>query len=191
MEDFRGKLIKTRCRNNSQNHYFYPHQAVRELFTPNIVYEIFRDQNIEPHAIEPAVRYLLDVGGRRIFAILALIRGSHLFLDFIKDDKLQRGDPDYKLPFNKDQLEGLLPFPTSTEFWDKQWEFTAPFFSESVFARVLPPEFILPFLNEEDLGEGALGRVYNVQIEQSYLPCGPSWRGEVRSIVLGDCILHS
>ena len=185
MEDFRGKLMKTRCRNNSQNHYFYPHQAVRDLFTPKVVYEIFRDQKLEPHAIEPAVRYLLDIGGRRIFAILALIRGSHLFLDFIKDDKLQRGDPDYRLPFKKDQLEGLLPFPTSAEFWDKQWEFTAPFFSESVFARVLPDEFILPFLNEEYLGEGALGRVYSVQIEQSYLPYGPSWQGEVRSIAPG------
>ena len=186
MEDFRGKLMDTRCRNRQQNHYFYPHQAVHELITPKVVYEILGDSTFKPYAIESAAKYLFDIGGRRIFAILALIQRPHLFLDFIKDDQLQRGDPDHKLPFKKGQLNHLLPSPTSEEFWDKQWEFTAPFFSDSVFARVLPDEFVLPFLKEEDLGEGALGRVYNIQIEQSYLPPGPSWQGEV-SFIAPEC----
>jgi hypothetical protein len=183
MEDFREKLIDTRSRNKTQNHYFYPHQAVHDLITPEVVYKILENDKFEPYTIDSAAQYLINVGGRRIFAILALIQRPHLFLNFIKDDQLQRGDPDHKLPFEKGQLKQLLPSPTSEEFWDKQWEFTAPFFSESVFARVLPDEFILPFLKEEDLGEGALGIVYNVQIEQSYLPPGSSWHGEVRSVV--------
>ena len=186
MEDFRGKLMDTRCRNSQQNLYFYPHQGVHELITPKAVYEILGNSALKPYAIESAARYLFDIGGRRIFAILALIQRPHLILDFIKDDQLQRGDPDHKLPFKKGQLKHLLPSPTSEEFWDKQWEFTAPFFSDSVFARVLPDEFVLPFLKEEDLGEGALGRVYNIQIEQSYLPLGPSWQGEV-SFIASEC----
>lgn len=179
MDDFRAKLLDIRCRNNSQNHYFYPHQAVHELVTSKVIYNILRNHEFEPFATESIVQYLEDTGGRRIFAILTLIQRPYLILNFIKDDQLQRGDPDHKLPFNENQLKDLLPPPTSTEFWDKQWEFTAPFFSESVFARVLPDEFILPFLDEELVAEGALGRVYKVQIEQSYLPPGTSWQGEV------------
>ena len=181
MDKLRGKLIDIRCRNNDQNHYFYPHQAVHELISPRVIHEIFTDQKLEPFAIDSAVQYLADVGGSRIFAILILIQRPHLFLEFIKDDQLQRRDPDHKLPYKKEELKHLLPSPTSEEFWDKQWEFTAPFFLESVVARVLPNEFVLPFLKENDLGEGSFGRVSNVQIEQSYLPSGSSWQGEVRS----------
>lgn len=179
MEDFRRQLMGIRCRNNKQNHYFYPHRIVHQLVTSKVIHEILKNEKVEPYAIKSAAQYLLNTGGRRIFAILALVQRPQLILHFIKDDQLQQGDPDHKLPFKKELLEDLIPSPTSEDFWDKQWEFTAPFFSESVFARVLPDEFILPFLNEEDFGEGALGRVYKVQIEQSYLPPGPSWQGEV------------
>ena len=176
MEDFRQKLMETRCRNEYQNHYFYPHQAVHDLVTSETVHEILKDNKLKPHTIESAVQYLSNIGGRRIFAILALIHRPHLISVFIENDQLQRGDPDHKLPFKKGQLKDLLSSPTLEDFWDKQWELTAPFFSESVFARVLPDEFVLPFLKEEELGEGSLGRVYSVQIEQSYLPSDPSWQ---------------
>lgn len=176
MEDFRQKLMETRRRNEYQNHYFYPHQAVHDLVMSENVHGLLKHNKLKPYMIDSAVHYLIKIGGRRIFAILALIQRPHLFSAFIENDQLQRGDPDHKLPFKKEQLKDLLPPTTLEDFWDKQWEFTAPFFSESVFARVLPDEFVLPFLKEEELGEGSLGRVYTVQIEQSYLPPGPSWQ---------------
>ena len=181
MDKLRGRLIDVRCRNDEQNHYFYPHESVHGLITSEIVRKVLVDNRVKPYELESAARYSADIGGRRIFAILVLIQQPQLYLEFIRNDKLQRGDPDHKLPYGKEQLKRLLPFPTSEEFWDKQWEFTAPFFSESVIARVLPDEFILPYLKKEYLGEGALGQVFKIQIEQSYLPVDSSWQGEVCS----------
>ena len=116
MEDFRQKLMETRCRNEYQNHYFYPHQAVHDLVTSESVHEILRDNKLKPYTIDSAVQYLIKTGGRRIFAILALIQRPHLFSAFIENDQLQRGDPDYKLPLKKGELKDLLPSPTLEVF---------------------------------------------------------------------------
>jgi hypothetical protein len=183
LEDLHVKLNDIRCKNEDQNHYFFPHQAVCELIDPGIVRKTLGvgSNRVEPYDLEEAARYIDERGGRRTFAILVLLKRPDLFPNFIKDDQLQGSDPDHKLPYGQEKLEALLCPPVSHEFWDKQWEFTAPFFSESLFARVLPDEFILPFLKKDKLlGTGALGRVFEIVIERSYLPSGSSWQGEVR-----------
>lgn len=186
MEELHVKLNEIRCRNEDQNHYFYPHQAVCELIEPSVVHKTLEGKKIKPYEAEEAAHYVIERGGRRTFAILILLRMPHLFPRFIKDDKLQHADLDHKMPYGIEKLEQLLPPPASHEFWDKQWEFTAPFFSESLFARVLPDEFILSFLKKDKLlGTGALGQVFEILIEPSYLPAGPSWQGKVDC----DCAL--
>ncbi len=183
IDDLHVKLNKIRCRNEDQNNYFYPHQAVRQLINPSVVRKTLKSKHIKPYEVEEAARYLLERGGCRTFAILVLLQRPHLFPQFIKDDRLQHADLDHRMPYSLEKLEGLLSPPISSEFWDKQWEFTAPFFSESSFARVLPDEFVLPFLKKDTLvGTGALGHVYEIVIEPSYLPASPSWQGQVGTI---------
>ena len=55
-----------------------------------------------------------------ICAILVLIQRPRLVLEFIKDDQLQRRDPDHKLPNKNENLKYILPSPTLEEFRDKQ-----------------------------------------------------------------------
>ena len=180
MEALRVKLNNIRCRNEDQNHYFYPHRAIYELINSDITQKILEFYRVKPYEIKEAGSYIAERGGRRVFAILVLLKEPQIFPKFIKDDNLQNSDLDHRLPYTREKLEELLEAPISHEFWDKQWEFTAPFFSPSSFARVLPDEFILPFLNKDKLlKKGAFGKVFEIEIERSYLPSGLPWQGKV------------
>jgi hypothetical protein len=80
---------------------------------------------------------------------------------------MQRGPIDHHLPFEFTKLEKLLGLLVAEEFYDKQWEFTAPSFSGSVIPRKLPNEFVLPFVSDEWVGE-SFGAVHRIQVERSY-----------------------
>ena len=180
MDDLRRLLFEIRCRNESQNHYFYPHAKVEKLVSPEAVRRVLAECKVEPYRIHEASQYITDIGGHRIFAILVLIQAPNRFIDSIKHDSLQHSNPDHKLPIKLEQLQWLSAV-AAQEFYDRQWEFTAPFFSESALERVLPDNFVLPFLGKEiALGEGAFGQVFQINIEQSYRSSGALWQKEVR-----------
>jgi len=107
---------------------------------------------------------------------LVHIRQTKSIRQFIENDQFQGSSIDRGLPFDKAKLRGILSPATANEFYERQWHFVAPKFSESVFTRTLPPEMILPFIKQQPLGEGGFGDVYNIEIASSHqlFPC-MSW----------------
>jgi len=102
---------------------------------------------------------------------LVHIRQTKSIRQFIENDQFQGSGLDRGLPFDKDKLLGILSVPvTAKEFYEQQWHFVAPKFSESVFTRTLPPKTILPFIKQQQqhLGEGGFGSVYNIEIASSH-----------------------
>jgi serine/threonine protein kinase len=155
---------------NVQNHYFIPSNSVLEVMKSVDIREILVESGLDDPYIEETVK-LIRNGAWNVFAILALIREPQYIINFIKDDRLQRSSIDSRLPFELKNLKVLLgDLSAAEDFYDEQWGFAAPFFSGSIFNRVLPSEFILPYLQDQNLegDEGGFGVVYRIQVEHSY-----------------------
>ena len=166
MDTLYSSISKIR-RKNADRRYFAPSNLVRQAMTSESVRKVLLDSQIELHHVNEAVEIIRN-GAWNIFAILVLIKQPWSIVGFIEDDRMQRGPIDHHLPFELSKLQDLLDETMAQDFHDKQWEFTAPFFSGSVFKRVLPDDFVMPFLSDEDLGEGSFGAVHRIQVECSY-----------------------
>lgn len=172
MEKLREGLHKVRQVNPTTNHYFTPNYRVHETLTPELVRQSLLECAVEQHQVDEAIQIILE-GAWNVYAILVMIRKPQYILAFIKDDHLQRSTIDDKLPLDVEKLKKVLNDPvTAEEFYDRQWGFTAPLFSKSVFIRSLPDQFILPFLADVKLGEGSFGKVYKIQVEHSFQSFG-------------------
>jgi hypothetical protein len=168
MEALSRGLHTVRRENPTTNHYFTPSHLVRETLKPELIRQSLLDCAVEQHQVDEATQVIIE-GAWNVYAILIMIRKPQYILAFIKDDHLQRSTIDNKLPLSLERLNKVLKDPiTVDEFYDKQWGFTAPLFSKSVFIRSLPDKFVLPFLTDVELGEGSFGKVYKIQIEHSF-----------------------
>lgn len=127
--------------------------------------------HMEWYHVNEVVQIIIN-GAWNVFAILFLMRQPQCILSFIKADRLQRSTIDHKLPYELGKLKEILNTAVAQEFYDKQWGFTAPFFSGSIFTRIIPDDFVLPFLSDTELGEGSFGRVHKIQVERSYQQFG-------------------
>lgn len=143
------------------------------------VRKVLLDSQMEMYHVNEAVEIIKN-GAWNVFAILVLIKQPRRIVSFIEDDRMQRGPIDHHLPFELTKLEELLDPMVAQDFHDKQWEFTAPSFSGSVFTRILPDDFVLPFLSDKELGEGSFGTVHRIQVERSYQQFGREPYHEVR-----------
>jgi hypothetical protein len=115
-------------------------------------------------------------GGHKTFGVLVLMREEHLIVNFLQRDQLLRTRLDERLPRQIEELVVTLGSKErADEFYESQWQFLAPVFSELKGHRLLHEETILPFLAEEYLGQGGFGKVYKTRIHQSHwlLPLGP------------------
>lgn len=162
----RNKNIHGQC--------FVSNDDLREVLTEDAVRkalcdtEISKDCKLEPFLIDQAIDVVVH-GAHRIFAILVYIRHTKSILQFIEGDNYQSSGLDHRLPFEKGQLQAIFPIPiTVDEFYERQWHFTAPIFCDSIVTRILPPEIILPIIEEEPLGKGAFGHVYSIKIASSH-----------------------
>jgi len=157
-----------RRENPTTNHYFTPSHLVRDTLKPELVRQSLLECAVGQHQVDEATQVIID-GAWNVYAILIMIRKPQYILAFIKDDHLQRSTIDDKLPLDLEKLKKILEDTiTAEEFNDRQWGFTAPLFSKSVFIRSLPEQFVLPFLTEVELGDGNFGKVYKIQVEQSF-----------------------
>lgn len=168
MEALSRALHTIRRENPTTSHYFTPSHLVRDTLKPELVRQSLREHAVEQHQVDEATQVIVE-GAWNVYAILIMIRKPQYILAFIKDDHLQRSTIDDKLPLDLEKLSKLFKDPiTAREFFDRQWGFTAPLFSKSVFIRSLPDKFVLPFLADEELGEGCFGKVYKIQVEHSF-----------------------
>jgi hypothetical protein len=168
MEAISRALQTIRRENPTTNHYFTPSHLVRDTLKPELVRQSLLECVVEQHQVDEATQVIIE-GAWNVYAILIIIKKPQYILGFIKDDHLQRSTINDKLPLDEEKLSKVFKDPiTAREFYDKQWGFTAPLFSKSVFIRSLPEKFVLPFLADEELGEGSFGKVYKIQVEHSF-----------------------
>ncbi|KAF7502473.1 hypothetical protein GJ744_005688 [Endocarpon pusillum] len=175
MEDLRKSILTAQNKNrNIHGQCFVSDDDLRDVLTEEAVRKALRDREttndckLEPFHIDHAVHVVLH-GARRTFAILVHIRHTKSILQFIEGDKYQGSRLDDRLPFEKEQLQAIFPAPTIVdEFYERQWHFTAPIFCDSIVTRILPPEMILPIIEEESLGAGGFGDVYGIKIASSH-----------------------
>ncbi|KAL9041395.1 MAG: hypothetical protein Q9214_004126 [Letrouitia sp. 1 TL-2023] len=158
MELLYSSISKTRRKNAVDFRYFAPSHQVREVMTTENIRSALIHSGTEIHHVNEAIE-IIKTSAWNVFAVLVLIKQPQNIVNFIQDDRMQRGPIDHSLPFELGRLEELLDEQVAQDFYDKQWEFTAPTFSGSVSTRVLPDDFVLPFLSDVEVGEGSFGTV--------------------------------
>ena len=175
MDDLRGSILKVQHKqSNWQGHGFASDDDVRRIMNRDSVRTALRDRDIapkdkmEPAQIDNAVETIIS-RAQRIFAILVLISRTKFIRRFIESDNFQNSTLDQGLPFDRHKLRHILKDENvETQFLDQQWSFTAPILSDSIFARILPRNSILPFTKNDRLGEGSFGVVYVIAIPPSH-----------------------
>ncbi|KAF9767997.1 hypothetical protein IL306_014763, partial [Fusarium sp. DS 682] len=149
-------LDRVRKRTADDAMSFFIFDEVRDIITERLIAEA-----IAPHV--PDHRHkevVLDVlhNGVRLFSILALIERLELIPKFISHRVL-----DNKLPLT-DKAELLRIAPESDSFFDFQWEFFPWAFEKHCGHLIFSDATILPFLSDQQIGEGADGEISVVTI---------------------------
>ena len=136
-----------------------------QFLTEDAILEVLRETKIAVHHIEEFTHYIIE-GARRTFGILILIRGPECISDFIRSDQFQSQSSqlDHKIPFRYETLETILPKDNVADFFETQWEFTAPVFARRVLPRLLEEDTVMPFLDDVIVGEGGFGVVHEIKL---------------------------
>jgi len=168
------RIILAQEQRDFRDRPFYSSEPLRREITEDIIRDAFRDKNagaecrLAPEFIESAVQAILN-GGHRVFAILSLNRHARLIRNFAESDSSQDSKLDQGLPFEQLRLQHILDDePTAREFFNRQWSFTSPVFSSSVFTKSFPQQTIFPFLEQRKLDEGTFGVVFDLNIAPSH-----------------------
>ena len=171
MDCLRVALVDS-YQDNTKGQSFIPHGKLRDIMRPDMIKATLKESNITPFYAESALKAVIT-GGRKLFAVLVLMRRPELITNFIKGDNFQPVQLDHQLPLDTQTLKTLLKDNTAvTEFDQRQWELTAPVFTASIPERHLPKKIILPFLHDEKIGGGSYSSVYEIRIEASHQRLG-------------------
>lgn len=163
MEELRAQIVSKRVQ-NVERRYFLPQQALYDLMSEVLVESAVRDAGIKAYDVGEITKEIMK-GARKIFAILVVVRQPQSILSFVQDDQFQSW-LDHKLPFGLSKLQKLLPSASlGQEFYEKQWEFTAPVFTKRLLPRVLEDDIILPFVEDKQEGEGGFGVVHTIKVD--------------------------
>lgn len=155
--------IKHLRRQNASHRYYIPESSFFKLITEEV---IRRSLATSPsYQRDEIVQRVLD-RGRKIFGILALIDCTAELSKFIDVDQLQ----DTRLPFKKETLiqDVHLSSAEAEDFFERQWELTAPTFYRGTLHRCLPNNTVLPFPKEKKIGRGSFGTVYEVTLDPGH-----------------------
>jgi hypothetical protein len=172
----RKQIESLRCKVPNEDRYFIPHRPLYELLTREVIFSTLKEcEEIRHYHLDETVEKIVK-GGRRIFAVLVLLKGEEKFITrFLKYDQFQRSSFDLRLPFPIYTLESIIP-TIAADFHDMQWELVAPIFSRNVVHRFLDERVRLPFLRDNEIGEGGFGTVFEVRLHPDHqmLPLLPN-----------------
>lgn len=176
MAQLRKQIQSLRCKVDNEDRFFVPHQSLYKLMTREKVLDVVKGCGEIPcYRLDETVEKIIK-GGRRIFAILVLLKGEEKLISrFIEHDHFQHSPLDVKLPFSEDTLKSIIPDEIVSDFYEKQWEFVAPIFSRNVVHRSLHEDIRLPFVQNKKIGEGGFGVVYEIELHPDHqrLPLFP------------------
>lgn len=161
----RRDIHQLRCQ-NIDSRSFVPDVALERCATYDKILEAVKDCGLEAFQIYETASAVF-AGSRKVFAVLLLIHHEGLIQRFICNDQFRPKELDSKLPFSLSTLKDIIPTAAS-QFYEKQWEFTAPIFTKYTTHRILDKDIILPFVGSEKLAEGGFGRVYRTIIHSDH-----------------------
>lgn len=164
MTSLRAKIQGLRRPVAGEAKSFVPHQELYNLLSRPVIYTAINACNITQWYNLDKLVDRIYTSARRIFAILVVLGGQEKeILRFIEHDHFQASPLDHKLPFSKSDLENIVP-EIAIDFYEKQWEFTAPVFTKGVDHRYLDIFTSFPFVGNIKIGEGGFGEVFKVTL---------------------------
>ncbi|KAF2474368.1 kinase-like protein [Lindgomyces ingoldianus] len=155
--------IKSLRRENADYRWFIPELLLREALSEDVVRKALLDVGAKPYHLDEIVKHVLT-SGIKIFAVLVLTNQAAMTSKFIEEGEFQ----DHRLPFNLNTLDKQLSLPAAKDFYERQWEFTAPTFYRGTIHRLLNDRSVLPFTKDKRIGNGAFGTVYEIKLDQSH-----------------------
>jgi hypothetical protein len=150
------------ARGNRQKSFFYPPRDVQTLLTPAAIrasisaITLLRADQLDLFAA------LIQEENLKTLAILLTNGHQHQILEF-----LYRRLSDNRIPYAEESLD-FLSKVEARQFVQRQWEFIPVVLTAHAVHRKIQDEEILPFLEEECVGEGGFGTVFKVKL---YQPC--------------------
>ncbi|KAH8891996.1 kinase-like protein [Thozetella sp. PMI_491] len=143
---------------------FIPHQSLFRLLTEERILEAVNsidEAHLEWHLKERTVGWILE-SGRVIFGILVVLERTEFISEFT-----QHSLSNEKLPLADGVLNEMVP-SIAREFFEQQWEFTAPQLARDVLHRVLHPRCRLPYTYNEQIDEGGFGKIYKITVHPDH-----------------------
>ena len=169
METLRGQILSLRCETSDCRSSFVPEETLNSIITIETITAALRDSRAPLHREAENIE-LIRQGGKKTFAILVSIYKADRIVNFIENEQLQKVGIDSKLPYSsRADLEKILPKIDAVDFFERQWEFTAPVFRRRSGHRCLYERTIFPFLESQILGEGSFGNVYKETLHASHI----------------------
>ena len=169
MESLRDNILSLRCEGSDRRSWFVPEDALDRIITTAAIRAALRDSGAQPHR-EPENIELISQGGKKTFAILISIYKAARIVNFIENEQLQKAGIDSKLPYGSmGDLERTLPKIDAMDFFEKQWEFTAPVFRCRSGHRCLYERTVFPFVESKFQDEGSFGNVYKEKLHKSHI----------------------
>ena len=169
MEALREQILSLRCESSDRRSSFVPEETLDKVITIKTITAALRNSRAQLHR-EPENIDLIMQGGKKTFAILVSIYKADRIVNFIENEQLQKAGIDSKLPYSsRADLERTLPKIDAVDFFEKQWEFTAPVFRRRSGHRCLYERTIFPFLESKIHGEGSFGNVYKEKLHASHI----------------------
>lgn len=158
MSQLRNQLLDLRCE-NAHRRWFIPQGPLRQLMTEDFICDTLQVSGTKAHRLDETTKIIFKTRAK-IFSVLILIHQPSLIVNFIEKDELQ----DRRLPFELQVLEKEIMNACAREFYEKQWEFTAPEFFRGTLTRVLNENIVLPFIKDEEIGYGSFGIVHEITL---------------------------
>jgi serine/threonine protein kinase len=165
MQSLRSSILKLRQKIAGDSKYFYPRNEVLELLSAETIRCALQKYDIVPPERLDDVTHQIHTRARRTFAILIVLADGNEreILQFIKYDNFQNSPIDHRLPFETSELKRIIP-KCYIDFYDKQWEFSAPVFLKGTEHRSLDEFAILPFITNKWMAEGGFGDIFRIEI---------------------------
>ncbi|MCJ1251373.1 hypothetical protein MMC30_008606 [Trapelia coarctata] len=154
------------CVRNYRGQKFIPPARLSELLTEDKIMKACKNTIDDSKVVDMTDAVFKKA--RKIFAILVLIGHLKLIEKFFKDDHFQEPPLDHKLPFSIQYLQSILPNLQAELFYDQQWLFCAPYFSDSRIPRCFQDQTILPYQKNVRLTSGGFGVVFDVEINDAH-----------------------
>ncbi|KAG8534313.1 uncharacterized protein KY384_001157 [Bacidia gigantensis] len=168
MAELKTQIQAKRYPSSDRRFSFVPEGVLESLFTVDKIRSALRHSKTQRDREYECIKSIQQ-GGKKTFAILVLIQRAHQIINFIENEQLQGSELDAKLPYSsKAALESILPKPDAEDFYEKQWEFTAPIFRRKTGHRCLDERTIFPFIETTSREGGGFGAIYQEKLHHSH-----------------------